>query len=144
MKIPLTFEYRPCIELSDFWLGLCQQQGLDPNTKIVADVYALNFNLIFGDLLSGVIIGVATPSDGFANFFGTSGNPISIVDAGTDLGNPCGFFGNCRARGIWLIDRSTIPVPEPSTLPVLLAGLMSVVIARRRIAKHRSSAAPTA
>jgi hypothetical protein len=117
--------------------------GYDPSTKIVADVLAINFSLTFGDLISGVINGVASSSEGYAQFFGTLGNPISIVDAGNDMGDPCGFFGPCRARGVWLIDRSTIPVPEPSTVPVLLAALLLVAISRRRASRHRLSAGPT-
>ena len=58
-----------------------------------------------------------------------SHRPGLLQDSGSDFGR-CALL--CRARGVWLIDRATIPVPEPSTLCGLLVGLIAVVTARHR------------
>ena len=80
------------------------------------------FDLQFGSLLSGFFEAIDGLND--SRFFGVDDNPIISVGIAVneDVNNPCStsFVDRCPTRGVWLLDRSTIPVPEPSTLSAFL------------------------
>ena len=140
-SVSLTFA--PCsqveVRISDPPVA-CEAAGFSPDELMVAGPDRFGFDLQFGSLLSGCFDVVDTHDE--AHFFGVDENPIiSIgIGVGDNIQHPCntdpGFPDRCPTRGVWLLDRSTIPVPEPSTLCGLLVGLIAVVTARRRRATN--------
>lgn len=119
----------PCQELSFDPGESCQSHGFSLDEPIVAGPYEFHFDLQFGGVLSGHF--AAGSSLDYASF---SGNPISTGFAGNEdlAGNPCAF-DLCPTRGVFVLDVTTIPVPEPSTAWMLLVGLaVLLTIVRRR------------
>ena len=133
-RLRLTFA--PCsqAEESAGLPGGCEAAGISLDELVVFLPSSFSFDLQFGSLLSGFFF--ANSDLDHSEFTGVDDNPIISVGIAVneDVSNPCSsfFVDFCPTRGVWLLDRSTIPVPEPSTLCGLLVGLIAVVTARRR------------
>ena len=130
----LRLRFAPCSELPVNDFGECEANGFSPDELMVSGPVSFSFDLQFGSLLSGFFF--ANSDLDHSEFTGVDDNPIISVGIAVneDVFNPCSSFvvDFCPTRGVWLLDRSTIPVPEPSTLCGLLVGLIAVVTARRR------------
>jgi len=99
---------------------------------MVSGPYRFDFDLQFGSLLSGFF--TAGNTSDLASFFGADGNPIISIGTADNDNSPCSHddHDHCPTRGAWLLDRSTIPVPEPLALTVLGVGLVGLAFARHR------------
>lgn len=131
-----------CIDHHPNSAEFCDAIGLGPEGLVISGPLGLGFDLDFGDLLSGRIGGAQSGSEGYASFYSEFGMPISLIRAGRDgpFDAPCGAT-ECEARGVWLIDRSTIPVPEPGSLALVVAALSGFAATRRKVKSDRLSRA---
>ena len=102
----------------------CAAAGLSLTDTVVLTPNRWSGNFVFGDILN-LNMKSAYASGGVLEFLSISPTVTALSIDGPGGGQNCGGdrLGNiCFGTGRWVLDRSSIPVPEPGTL-ALLAGL---------------------
>jgi hypothetical protein len=133
----ISLALAPCSEIvpGDPDVGTCASNGFPPDELMVSGPTTFSFDLHFGALLSGSF--AASTGLDHAGFIPASGSQIISIGRAYNedtASHPCSlhFTDFCPTRGVWLLDRTTVPISEPSTVFALLAGLVPLLSLRLR------------